>query len=102
VSNFNGHYNTAAILEWIVALVYTFYVLSFFMDFIPAIHSKQGRQSHETVEQMAARESGFDGSTLGRESHLEDGYTGGRHYGNGYNANVQSANGYAKPAPGTF
>jgi hypothetical protein len=90
--------------------VYTFYVLSFFMDFIPALHSKHGNHSHETEEQMAARESGFDGSTLGRESHLEDGYNGGRHYGNGNTTNVQSmngygrgaTNGYAKAAPGTF
>jgi len=107
VSNTRKHYNTAAILEWVVSLVFTFYVLSFFMDFIPAIRTK-GAQSHETEEQMAARESGagYDNSTLGRGSHLEDGYTGGRHYANGNSTNIHSmngaSNGYGKPAPGRF
>lgn len=110
VSNTTKHYNTAAIFEWVIALVYTFYVLSFFMDFIPAVRTKGGHSSGETEEQMAARESGFDGSTLGRASHVEDGYTGGRHYANGNSMNVHATNGYghgatneyAKPAPGTF
>jgi len=85
VSGNQGHYDTAAILEWVVALVYTFYVLSFFMDFIPAVRTK-GQQSHETEEQMATREAsmGYDGATLGRE----DDYTPGRHYAN------NTSNGY--------
>jgi hypothetical protein len=97
--------------------VYTFFVLSFFMDFVPAVRTK-GKNGHhesgETEEQMAARDSTFDGSTLGREAHAD----GGRHYANGHNTNMHSTNGYgngatngygngatngyAKPAPGTF
>ncbi|KAF2141795.1 uncharacterized protein K452DRAFT_228016 [Aplosporella prunicola CBS 121167] len=46
------HWNTAAILEWIVALVFTFYVLSFFVDFIPAVRTKN-HQSRETEVEMA-------------------------------------------------
>ncbi|QSZ31860.1 hypothetical protein DSL72_001429 [Monilinia vaccinii-corymbosi] len=33
--------NTAAVLEWIIALVYTFYVWSFAIDFLPAIRTKR-------------------------------------------------------------
>lgn len=38
-----GHYDTAAIFEWIVSLIYIFYVASYVLDFIPAIHSKKHR-----------------------------------------------------------
>ncbi|TQS36077.1 hypothetical protein Golomagni_03483 [Golovinomyces magnicellulatus] len=34
-------FNTAAIFEWIIALIFSFYVISFFIDFIPSI--KTGR-----------------------------------------------------------
>jgi hypothetical protein len=44
--------NLAAIFEWIIAFVYTFYVLSFFIDFLPAIRTKH-HQSHQTEMQMA-------------------------------------------------
>ncbi|KAF2429863.1 hypothetical protein EJ08DRAFT_650086 [Tothia fuscella] len=99
------YWNTAAILEWIIALIYTFYVLSFFMDFIPAIRRHgMNKQSHETEEQMATRESdnGFDVNTLGRNNYThQDDYTPGRHYGNG-NTNgyvpTNGTNGYQKPS----
>ncbi|KAL1304892.1 hypothetical protein AAFC00_003810 [Neodothiora populina] len=37
------HYNRAAVLEWTVSLIYIFYVGSFVMDFLPAVHSKHNR-----------------------------------------------------------
>jgi len=43
VCNTKGIWNTAAILEWIVALVYILFVASFVMDFLPAVHSKHHR-----------------------------------------------------------
>lgn len=58
VMNFRGHYNLAAVFEWIVALVFTGYVLSFVIDLWPAIHSSLERQyslnpmrSHEIDEE---------------------------------------------------
>ncbi|KAG9234180.1 Frag1/DRAM/Sfk1 family-domain-containing protein [Amylocarpus encephaloides] len=35
-----GRYNAAAVLEWIIAFVFTFYVFSFFIDLIPAVRTK--------------------------------------------------------------
>lgn len=45
-------FNVAAVLEWTVAFIYCFYVLSFFIDFLPAIRTKH-HQSSETEMQMA-------------------------------------------------
>lgn len=35
-----GHYNRAAVLEWIVSLFYIFYQWSFAIDFLPATQTK--------------------------------------------------------------
>jgi len=43
-TSWTGHRNTAAVLEWIVALVFTFYVLSFVIDLWPAVRTKDRRQ----------------------------------------------------------
>ncbi|QDS72721.1 hypothetical protein FKW77_003683 [Venturia effusa] len=81
VENTLSNYNTAAILEWVIALIYTFFVLSFFLDFIPAVRTKH-HQSRETEDQMAMNESavapvpGYGGG--GQSA----GYTAGRHYAN--------------------
>ncbi|RDW57429.1 Frag1/DRAM/Sfk1 family protein [Aspergillus mulundensis] len=34
------HRNTAAILEWVIALVFTFYVLSFVVDLLPSVRTR--------------------------------------------------------------
>jgi len=48
-TSFDSHKNVAAIFEWIVALVFTFYVLTFFMDLLPAVRSTQ---EHTNIENM--------------------------------------------------
>ncbi|TKA76411.1 hypothetical protein B0A49_05398 [Cryomyces minteri] len=88
--------NTSAILEWVIALVFTFYVLSFFVDFIPAVHTK-----HYTSRQTAAEvEMGTDGSAGGQ--------TQSEYYSNGqpatstdsrYGLTTESAHGYSNPNP---
>lgn len=37
-----GTYNPAAILEWVIALVFSFYVFSFYVDLYPAVYTKHG------------------------------------------------------------
>ncbi|KAK7749739.1 hypothetical protein SLS53_000318 [Cytospora paraplurivora] len=37
-----GNYNPAAVLEWVIALVFSFYVFSFFVDLYPAVNTKNG------------------------------------------------------------
>ncbi|KAF2405523.1 hypothetical protein EJ06DRAFT_468438 [Trichodelitschia bisporula] len=94
VANKTKHYNTGAILEWVIALVYTFYVLSFFVDFIPAVRTKH-HQSVETAESAAVRHaSGQSGTeplamntSMGHHSQPAAAYYGNGHaeaYGNGH------------------
>lgn len=101
----------AAVFEWIIAFVYTWYVLSFFIDFLPAVRTKN-HQSYQTEMQMA-EEAGAqptmrtagDGAADSQQyfrgqpannNNVEAGYVGepGQNFypnANGYN------NGYPKP-----
>ncbi|KFX89860.1 hypothetical protein O988_08465 [Pseudogymnoascus sp. VKM F-3808] len=45
------NFDTAAVLEWTVSFIFTFYILSFFIDLIPAVRTKD-HVSRETVLQM--------------------------------------------------
>lgn len=40
-TNFTKHRNVAAVFEWIVAFVFTFYVLSYIVDLRPAVHTRR-------------------------------------------------------------
>lgn len=42
VTKKNNDSNTAAILEWVIALVFTFYVFSFIIDLWPAVATRHG------------------------------------------------------------
>ncbi|KAG7007062.1 hypothetical protein G7Y79_00011g029600 [Physcia stellaris] len=41
VTTFTKHQNVAAIFEWVIALIFTCYVLTYFVDLLPAWHAKQ-------------------------------------------------------------
>jgi hypothetical protein len=84
-------WNAAAVLEWTIAFIYFFYVLSFFMDFMPAVRSKN-HQSHETEMNMADQEAGMTTRRGDRTAHGEQDYRGGAVPLNGYATN---SNGYA-------
>lgn len=75
------HYNRAAVLEWTISLIYIFYVATFAMDFLPAIHSKHHR--FPPVTNQAAMEQGEPNESV----------TGGpvysESYSNGSNASTQ-------------
>ena len=51
--NFKNKYNAAAVLEWSIAFIFTFYVLSFFIDLLPAVTSKRHRFSETQMQQEA-------------------------------------------------
>ncbi|KAI0167090.1 Frag1/DRAM/Sfk1 family-domain-containing protein [Hypoxylon sp. FL1284] len=42
-TNFTKHYNAAAILEWIIAFIFSFYIFSFFVDLYPAVATRNNR-----------------------------------------------------------
>jgi hypothetical protein len=54
-TNFKKKYNAAAVLEWAVAFIFTFYVFSFFIDLLPAVHTKNYTSS-QTEMQMEAND----------------------------------------------
>jgi hypothetical protein len=119
-------WNVAAGLEWSIAFIYCCYVLSFFIDFLPAIRSKS-HQSYET-EMQVAEEGGMraqgdgaaesqqyfrgnaapvdaapvNGYANGTNGHV-NGYTNGTNghtnrYSNGNGYVSHTAEGYPKPA----
>ncbi|KAF2440921.1 hypothetical protein P171DRAFT_85558 [Karstenula rhodostoma CBS 690.94] len=113
-------YDTAAVLEWTIAFIFFFYVISFFIDFMPAIRSKH-HQSRETEMDMAeqggmasmgdgAANDGqyFRGNTNGyanangRANGHANGYTNGNGHANGYtNGNGHTnGNGFTNSAGG--
>jgi len=74
------HYNAAAVCEWTVALIYTFYVWSFAIDFIPAVRTRHYAAKDQEDIGMAAmhdepRNGDYDGSAQN--------YTEGTAYPNG-------------------
>ena len=90
VENKTGHYNTAAVLEWVIALVFFFYVFSFFLDFVPAWQDESrgphGR-SGPPMEDLAELGSGGDPLAVDgqpdRYGHV-NGSSASRHVANRY------------------
>jgi hypothetical protein len=55
--NFTGSYDLAAIFEWIIAFIFSFYVFSFVLDLWPAVHTRDEqtrfvKPSHMSPAQM--------------------------------------------------
>ncbi len=74
VTNFKKIDDAAAVLEWAVAFIFTFYVLSFFVDLIPAVKTKQsgekfGNGANETEMQQEQNDPYADGSQAGYRGH---------------------------------
>ena len=65
-TSYSSYQNVAAVLEWIVALVFTFYVLSFVIDLLPSVrtkrHTPQGLQEAEKGTLAGQNTSGSDQS----------------------------------------
>lgn len=85
VESYRHHRNTAAILEWIVALVYIFYVWSFILDFLPAVNTrpKDNRfpplRKRDDPEAQHTQEMGnVNGGPV--YTNGGDAYTNGRHH----------------------
>ncbi|ELR04005.1 hypothetical protein GMDG_06520 [Pseudogymnoascus destructans 20631-21] len=55
VESKKDNFDTAAVLEWTIAFIFTFYILSIFIDLIPAVRTKE-RVREETALQMEAND----------------------------------------------
>ncbi|KAF1845768.1 uncharacterized protein K460DRAFT_312518 [Cucurbitaria berberidis CBS 394.84] len=119
-------YNVAAILEWIVSFIFCFYVLSYFVDFLPALRTKnhQSKQTEMQLLEEGGRTNMGDGAAESQQYYRgnaataapyangatngytngTNGYTNGNGYSNGHtngytNGNVShNNNGYPMPA----
>ena len=93
------YWNVAAVFEWTIAFVYTWYVLSFFIDFLPAVRTKNG-QSYQTEMQMAEE----NGTVPTMRADHGDGAAESQQYFRGQPAAVAAAphagHGYAAGEPG--
>ncbi|KAK3680700.1 Frag1/DRAM/Sfk1 family-domain-containing protein [Podospora appendiculata] len=48
---FTSHYNAGAVLEWAIAIIFSFYVFSFYVDLYPAVYTKDAnRQQHASKD----------------------------------------------------
>ena len=58
-TNFTNRSNIAAVFEWVVALIFTFYVLSYLLDLLPSVKTKhhvpQGFQEGPAIEKGQER-----------------------------------------------
>ena len=102
-TNFTHAFNVAAVLEWIVALVFTFYILGFLLDLLPSVQTRHHRPQGWKNEPVRVSMSEADGrhtdseyprpltsDSAGPNSNLEGGYRGtapvGRQPGYRYDA----------------
>lgn len=88
-TTFGDHQNIAAVFEWIIAFVFTFYVLTFFVDLLPAARSTQEQTN---AELFRAKEAEQGGPAM-RDSAYGNGATTDGANGNTYDVGVAGHNG---------
>lgn len=69
-------YNRAAIVEWTIALIFTFYVWSFAIDFIPAVRTAHYRSKETKIEmgeamQEESRQRGYEGVAEEQNAYID-------------------------------
>ena len=87
-TNFTNKANVAAVFEWIVALIFTFYVLSYLLDLLPSVktrhHVPQGFREGPAIEkghtlhqsQGAEYEQNLTNDSAGPNNRPGEGYRG--------------------------
>ena len=48
-------HNPAAVVEWAISFIFTLYILTFFIDLVPASRSAQEHTSQELMHQLEAQ-----------------------------------------------
>jgi len=91
VLNRTKHWNGAAIVEWLIALIYTFWVLSFVIDFLPAAAPKHPfSASGNGMDMQEAAENDIPAQ---RNSHVDRYDRADAHYPSGTTASFTNGNG---------
>lgn len=89
----------AAVFEWIIALVFTFYVLTFLVDFLPAVRATQAHSNQEMMHMKEAE----NGNAMKSDTGYPDGHANGVNGNTGYPdlcANGVNGNAYTIGAAG--
>lgn len=79
-TSFKHHQNIAAVFEWVIALIFTGYVLTFFIDLLPAARSTQAKTNEMVLQQRMDQDA--MGDTEGGY-----GYGDATRHGNGHAIN---------------
>lgn len=78
--------NAAAVLEWAVAFIFTFYVFSFFIDLLPAVHTKHYKSNQTAME--SEMNDGPSNTRRREKGHgmngAANGFPNGQHVQSGY------------------
>ncbi|KAJ6438675.1 tyrosine kinase protein [Purpureocillium lavendulum] len=82
-TSFTHNNNVAAVIEWVIAFIFTFYILSFVIDLLPAIHTRDPAARFEKPHDLELASSGVGHS----DGSAHDGRGGG------------GANGYRREYP---
>jgi len=97
VTQNQSKWNAAAVLEWVIAFIFFFYVLSYALDFLPALRTKHHR-SGETEMDMARMEGGAGDGAADGGRYYRGGETNG--HVNGHTNGTNGTNGYLNGTPG--
>jgi hypothetical protein len=86
-------WNAAAIVEWVIALIYTFWVISFVIDFLPSASPRH--PMHAPNNDMDMREAAETHTAVQRDSRVERYDRTDAHYPSGTTASFTNGNGYS-------
>jgi len=97
------HKNVAAVFEWIVAFVFTFYILSFLLDLLPSVstrhHVPQGFTEHVRAEMGESHHGGqpeYQSALTDDSAGPNAGLSNGDYHGNGHLNGTTQTNGDRK------
>ncbi|KAL6852033.1 Frag1/DRAM/Sfk1 family domain-containing protein [Trichoderma novae-zelandiae] len=62
-TNWSSHENVAAVFEWTIAFIFTFYILSFVVDLLPAIRTKPVTSRFTKSHEMESANHSQDGNS---------------------------------------
>ncbi|MGG6494792.1 UNVERIFIED_CONTAM: Frag1/DRAM/Sfk1 family protein, partial [Bacteroidetes bacterium 56_B9] len=78
-----GNYNRAAVLEWVISLIYIFYQWSFIIDFLPATRTRNKTDRYPAPVKRSDDEMAMDteagGNMLGGPVYTSGGTNGAGH-----------------------
>ncbi|KAK5993187.1 Protein sfk1-like protein [Cladobotryum mycophilum] len=73
-TTFTHNRNVAAVFEWVIAFIFTFYALSFIIDLLPAIHTRDHATRFVKPHERDMEASDYSSDRNGHQGHMRAGY----------------------------